>query len=244
MAGSLCAASSLVSMNSVSTTSLNSLCHLSRGPISFCRRREQAVTYVPRLRASHSLAPSPKQCKPVSSHQSVRSAKFTASIPFILHGWEHPSSVRNYHLGNAFAAENGAGVSVDKNELLKDAAKSGDLSTVADLMLSDEVDVNLPSPLRSGWTALHLGAYYEHTAIIEALLKAGANTEVRNHSGNTALQFACLKGNLEIVKLLLAAGADVHATSNDKGSALDYAQEWGGEEVVEFLLLWAANQNA
>ena len=46
--------------------------------------------------------------------------------------------------------------------------------------------------------------------IVEILLKAGSNTEVRNSDGYTPLLFASLQGHIDIVKLLLAYGADIH----------------------------------
>lgn len=75
-----------------------------------------------------------------------------------------------------------------RNEQLKDAAKGGDLALVESLLSVKDVQVNLPSEARAGWTALHLAAFYEHPEVVETLLKAGASTEIRNESGNTALQ--------------------------------------------------------
>ncbi|KAL3686875.1 hypothetical protein R1sor_013184 [Riccia sorocarpa] len=129
------------------------------------------------------------------------------------------------------------------NEVLKDAAKGGNLQVVNELLQGKLVNIDLQSPNRAGWTALHLACFYGHDEIVKSLLKAGADLEVRNNSGNTALQLACLKGNIEIAKTLLTSGADIHAESDDKGTALDYAQEWGGEEIVDFLLLWAARHS-
>ncbi|GJP35746.1 hypothetical protein CLOM_g20275 [Closterium sp. NIES-68] len=131
----------------------------------------------------------------------------------------------------------------DVNEAIKDAAKEGDVSIVKQLLAGGNVDINLPSAERSGWTALHLAAFYEHPEIVQVLLAAGADTEARNGTGNTALQFACLKGNLDIARMLLDAGADLYATSDDKGNALEYAQEWGTEEMVDFLLVRAATEH-
>ncbi|CAM6094173.1 unnamed protein product [Calypogeia fissa] len=131
----------------------------------------------------------------------------------------------------------------DQNERLKDAAKTGDLQALNEILRLGEVSVDLPSSSRGGWTALHLACFYDHPSVVESLLKAGANLEVRNDSGNTPLQLASLKGNIDIARILLESGADLYAESTDKGNALDYAQEWGGEDIVDFLLLWAAKSN-
>lgn len=77
---------------------------------------------------------------------------------------------------------------VDENERLKDAAKTGDLQTLNEILRLGEVSVDLPSSSRAGWTALHLASFYGHLRVVESLLKAGANLEVRNNSGNTPLQ--------------------------------------------------------
>ncbi|KAL2628816.1 hypothetical protein R1flu_013502 [Riccia fluitans] len=124
-----------------------------------------------------------------------------------------------------------------------DAVKGGNLQVVNELLQGKLVNIDLPSPNRAGWTALHLACFYGHGEIVRTLLNAGANIEVRNNSGNTPLQMACLKGNVDIAKTLLNSGADIHAESYDKGTCLDYAQEWGGEEMVDFLLLWAARHS-
>lgn len=132
---------------------------------------------------------------------------------------------------------------VDQNERLKDAAKEGNLDALNDILRLADVRVDLPSSSRAGWTALHLACFYGHPSVVESLLKAGANVEVRNNSGNTPLQLASLKGNIDVARILLESGADFYAESSDRGTALDYAQEWGGEDIVDFLLLWAAKSS-
>jgi hypothetical protein len=77
---------------------------------------------------------------------------------------------------------------VDQNERLKDAAKAGDLEDLNEILRLAEVTIDLPSSNRAGWTALHLASFYGHSSIVESLLQAGANVEVRNDSGNTPLQ--------------------------------------------------------
>ena len=44
---------------------------------------------------------------------------------------------------------------LSKDELFKDAAKAGDLNALRELVGSGEVDINLPSPARAGWTGIH-----------------------------------------------------------------------------------------
>lgn len=143
----------------------------------------------------------------------------------------------------AGSSEDPAPAGDSPDERLKDAARGGDVAEAKRLVAAGGVDVNAPSPARSGWTALHLAAFYGHADVTALLLQSGADTEVCNSSGNTALQLACLKGHVDIARALLDAGADIEHESNDKGSVMDYAQEWGGEPIVDFLLLYAAKKS-
>ncbi|CAI5457846.1 unnamed protein product [Closterium sp. Yama58-4] len=209
------------------------------------------ATFVIRVAACQSRATSSQQHFPSPHHAS----SFTHSTTFSGRSCTCVSrSLRSQRLAGSpygrrvAAAKAGtfiiASASVgDVNEAIKDAAKEGDVAAVKQLLAGGGVDINLPSPERSGWTALHLAAFYEHPEVVQVLLAAGADTEARNNTGNTPLQFACLKGNLDVARMLLDAGADLYATSDDKGNALEYAQEWGTEEMVDFLLVRAATES-
>ncbi len=50
-------------------------------------------------------------------------------------------------------------------------------------------------------------AFHGHTAIVEALLAAGAKVNAKNNDGKTALSIAAEKGHTDIVELLKKAGA-------------------------------------
>jgi len=63
------------------------------------------------------------------------------------------------------AAASADGSSADKNELLKDAAKGGHVELVKRLVTLEEVNIDLPSEQRAGWTALHLASFYEQPEV-------------------------------------------------------------------------------
>ncbi|PNG99679.1 26S proteasome non-ATPase regulatory subunit 10, partial [Tetrabaena socialis] len=65
-----------------------------------------------------------------------------------------------------------------------------------------------------GQTALHRASMFGHTVVVEALLRAGADTAAADDMGNTALHFASEGSQTEVVEALLRAGADV-AAKND-----------------------------
>ncbi|CAI7754405.1 unnamed protein product [Closterium sp. NIES-53] len=204
-----------------------------------------------RATSSHQQLPSPPHVTRVAASSFTRATTFPSpthrDIPCVsrslrsrrITGSPYGCRVAAANAGTTIVASASVG---DVNESIKDAAKEGDVAAVKQLLAGGGVDINLPSPERSGWTALHLAAFYEHPEVVQVLLAAGADTDARNSTGNTPLQFACIKGNLDVARILLDAGADLYATSDDKGNALEYAQEWGTEEMVDFLLVRAATE--
>jgi len=72
--------------------------------------------------------------------------------------------------------------------------------------------------------------------VAEALLKAGADIEVRNLLDHTPLMYAASDGSSEMVWLLLEHGAEVNAKSRDGDTALSLAQAKGHTKVVRILL--------
>lgn len=69
-------------------------------------------------------------------------------------------------------------------------------------------------------TALHRHARRGKTACAQALLDAGADTEVRNIHGMTPLHLAVARGRMECVRALLAAGADINARDHHGNTPL------------------------
>ena len=77
-------------------------------------------------------------------------------------------------------------------------------------------------------TPIVLAATNGSAAVIEALLKAGANPNDASAEGETVLMTAARTGNPAAVSVLLKAGASVNATEG-----------WRGETA----LMWAAAEN-
>ncbi|CAE7427820.1 ANKRD50 [Symbiodinium sp. CCMP2592] len=104
-------------------------------------------------------------------------------------------------------------------------------------LLQQNADPNAPG--RLGKTALICTALENgHLEVVEALLKAGAQTEARDENGGTALITAAskLSSNLKVVEALVKAGAQLDARSDNGFTALMSAAEIGHVKVVEALV--------
>ena len=112
---------------------------------------------------------------------------------------------------------------------------------------------------REGTTPLHIAAllYSEREILrqirqgdlkdiprlLEVLLSAGADPNIKNKEGNTALHEATLGGDEEVALLLIQSGADVNAINNEGLTPLWSASAMGLPKVVSTLLEHGANPN-
>ena len=117
------------------------------------------------------------------------------------------------------------------------AAQHGHTETVRYLVGLPEVDVNLKG---EHGTAVHVAAYDNHADVMEVLIDAGADIEVKNESGHNAgrspLLVASQRGNLRVVEVLVRAGAGVCVTDNGGETCLTRAAACGHTETVRTLL--------
>jgi ankyrin repeat protein len=125
-----------------------------------------------------------------------------------------------------------------------EASTLGDLETVRNLVGGDRTLVNAFAA--DGFYPLGLAAYFGHRAIVEFLLKNGANvsTAARNAQKVTALHAGASRGGAEIVKMLLEAGADPNAKQERGFVPLHSAAANGNSAVVELLLKHGAHADA
>ncbi|KAK6314131.1 hypothetical protein J4Q44_G00155900 [Coregonus suidteri] len=91
-------------------------------------------------------------------------------------------------------------------------ARNGDLPGIQKLLMSKiKEEANIKSKGKSksnlGWTPLHLACYFGHRAVVEELLKAGADVNLPNNVGDTPLHKAAFTGRKEVVMLLLSYDA-------------------------------------
>jgi ankyrin repeat protein len=98
-------------------------------------------------------------------------------------------------------------------------------------------------PLALGLMSLHdIGTPLFHAsdiglaAIVDRLLKQGADVQARTNTGGTALHRAAMRGHSRVVQLLIENGAPVNAMTTSGETPLHRDAEKGHVEIVELLL--------
>ena len=128
----------------------------------------------------------------------------------------------------------------DGTSALHWAAHSNDLETVQLLL---RAGANAKAASRYGVTPLSEAATYGSAALVEALLKAGADANtLTTERGETVLMTASRAGNAEAVKVLLEHGADANAKESFRGqTSLMWAAAENHPDVVKLLLAHGAD---
>jgi ankyrin repeat protein len=137
----------------------------------------------------------------------------------------------------------GAGTASAAVKPVADAAQSGNLSSVRELLRAGE-DVN--EAQGDGMTALHWAAERGDTEIAEILIYAGSSIEAGTRIGHyRPLHIASRNGNAGVLKALLAAKADASAMTVNSGvMPLHLAAASGNPESVVALLEAGVEVNA
>jgi ankyrin repeat protein len=92
-------------------------------------------------------------------------------------------------------------------------------------------DINIRAS-QHGQTALMLAVSHGRLDMVQLLIEAGADVNIRDEDGSTALMCAAEHGHMEIVKYLLQhPETDVLAKDNDGLTALAVAMEAGHRDV-------------
>merc|ERR1719266_574917 len=102
-------------------------------------------------------------------------------------------------------------------------------SVVKKLFSSGDLNVRAS---QHGQTALMLAVSHGRLDMVELLLEAGADVNIRDEDGSTALMCAAEHGHMEIVKLLMRhPDINIAAADNDGLTALSVAMEAGHRDI-------------
>lgn len=111
------------------------------------------------------------------------------------------------------------------------------------------LDVNANDTSKE-WTPLHMAMQNPNSAVVEMLIRCGANVNARSETGITPLMGAAFYRNLETVEILIKHGADVSAKSKYGETSLFGAvgsSSWMPNlnlAVIETLIKYGADVNA
>eukprot|EP01046_Picozoa_sp_COSAG06_P026215 COSAG06_NODE_2245_length_7263_cov_19.964964_11_plen_123_part_00 len=79
------------------------------------------------------------------------------------------------------------------------------------------------------------------SALVNKLLKQGAEMEWRSPNGTTPLAWACVKGSYEAAEALCAHGAELDTRTNNQRTPLMSAAQQGRTKICEMLLALGAD---
>ena len=85
-------------------------------------------------------------------------------------------------------------------------------------------------------TALHVACATDHGQLVEDLVAAGANVNIKDALGRTPLHRACRASAGACVQMLVDGGADVNSRSAKGWTPLMYAARWGAVQATAVLL--------
>ena len=75
-----------------------------------------------------------------------------------------------------------------------------------------------------------------HKSVVELLVEAGADANIKDKDGSTALLLTCFWGTEEVVRLLIKGGANVNIKDNEGRSPIDMASFWNREGIRQLLI--------
>ncbi len=108
-------------------------------------------------------------------------------------------------------------------------------SLLKDIPNPSERALVLDAADKDGFRLIHRAGAMWSVAIMQALLRAGADPNAKDRSGDTPLHWACFSGNLDAVVTLLEAGGDPLLPSMDGKTPLDAAIEEKHSHILQIL---------
>ena len=132
------------------------------------------------------------------------------------------------------------GVAPIKASVLHNAAKSGDVKEIQNLILAG---YGLNEADKAGNLALHYAAANGHSEVIFLLAKHDVDLDSMDMRGRTALQISAIAGKLETMEALLVSGASVDAKAKTGETALHVATLLKNADIIALLIKYGADLN-
>ena len=123
---------------------------------------------------------------------------------------------------------------------LIEAVKSGDAAAVRSLVARSDVNATQDD----GTTALHWAVHRDDAAMVDLLIKAGANVKATNRYRMSPLALAASNGSAKAIERLIAGGASANDRVASEETVLMAAARSGRPEAVRALLAHGADVNA
>jgi hypothetical protein len=125
--------------------------------------------------------------------------------------------------------------------LLNVAARKGNPEIVR-FLITAGAQINLQADDR-GTSALIDGVMSQHAGLVDELVKAGADVNIKSKDGQTALIIAAGASDEKIVEILLKAGADPDVSDSLGASARKYAALFHKESIINLFNTYAPQKN-
>jgi len=139
----------------------------------------------------------------------------------------------NYHIANAILGQTFKDVPRQVFDAWFNGAKHGN---VKQLQWAVEQGLHVDLPTKCGRTALMTASAKAYKAVIDMLMKLGANADVVDNDGKTALIIASLTGRVATVEQLLQFEVDINIQDRSGNTALHLSLKKNKMQVSKVLM--------
>ncbi|XP_060074912.1 serine/threonine-protein phosphatase 6 regulatory ankyrin repeat subunit A-like [Ylistrum balloti] len=133
------------------------------------------------------------------------------------------------------------GQAASKQEAFWEACGFGHTDRVQKFLSEGDIDVNWVSYTHD-CCPIHVASQGK-PAIVQMLLDANCNVNVKDNRGNLPIHHAAMKGHSDIIESLIAAGSEINTQDKNGWTPLHCAAYWGHLEAVRVLVKQGADVN-